>query len=289
MLTVILGFATSLVYGFADFFGAIASRKIKAVTVTFVAGLSGLAFLLSLSIAMGANFSQEAILWGVLAGVASAAAMSALYASLAIGPISILSPLSAVVSAVVPMVVGFAQGDRFSIWGLLALAAILVAIFLVGFVPGNDVRLPSAKGLVLGTAAGVGIGIVLICIDQAPADSGLASVILLRAVAATLLGAFTLLMFLKSRKPASAEPKPQRAPLKLWAAVFMAGIFDSSANVFFLLASRIGSLSVVSVLTALYPLGTIILARIFLKEKIAKTQMIGILIALAASAVLALG
>ena len=289
MLTVVLGFATSLVYGFADFFGAIASRKIKAVTVTFVAGVSGLSFLLALSIFMGADFSQEAIFWGVLAGVASAAAMSALYASLAIGPISILSPLSAVVSAVVPMLVGFAQGERFSIWGLLALAAILVAIFLVGFVPGNDVRLPSAKGLILGTAAGVGIGIVLICLDQAPADSGLASVILLRAVAATLLGAFTLIMFLRSRQAASQVSKPPRVPLKLWLAVFLAGLFDSSANVFFLLASRIGSLSVVSVLTALYPLGTIILARIFLKEKIAKTQMIGILIALGASAILALG
>jgi len=289
MLTVILGFATSLVYGFADFFGAIASRKIKAVTVTFVAGVSGLSFLLALSIFMGANFSQEAIFWGVLAGITSAAAMSALYASLAIGPISIVSPLSAVVSAIVPMLVGFAQGDRFSIWGLIALAAILVAIFLVGFVPGDDVRLPSAKGLILGTAAGVGIGIVLICLDQAPADSGLASVILLRSVASIILGAFTLFMFLKSRQPASAEPKQQRAPLKLWLAVFLAGLFDSSANVFFLLATRIGSLSVVSVLTALYPLGTIILARIFLKEKIATTQMIGILIALGASAVLALG
>lgn len=289
MLTVVLGFATSLVYGFADFFGAIASRQIKAVTVTFVAGLSGLSFLLTLSIFMGADFSQEAIFWGVLAGVSSAAAMSALYASLAIGPISILSPLSAVVSAVVPMLVGFAQGDRFSIWGLLALAAILVAIFLVGFVPGKDVRLPSAKGLVLGTAAGVGIGIVLICIDQAPADSGLASVILLRAVAATLLGAFTLFMFIRSRLATTQEAKPKRAPFKLWIAVFLAGLFDSSANVFFLLASRIGSLSVVSVLTALYPLGTIILARIFLKEKIAKTQMVGILIALGASAVLTLG
>ena len=289
MLTVVLGFATSLVYGFADFFGAIASRKIKAVTVTFVAGVSGLSFLLALSIFMGADFSQEAIFWGVLAGVASAAAMSALYASLAIGPISILSPLSAVVSALVPMLVGFAQGDRFSIWGLLALTAILVAIFLVGFVPGNDVRLPSAKGLILGTAAGVGIGIVLICLDQAPADSGLASVILLRGVAATLLGAFTLIMFLRSRQAASQVSKPPRVPLKLWFAVFLAGLFDSSANVFFLLASRIGSLSVVSVLTALYPLGTIILARIFLKEKIAKTQMIGILIAIGASAVLALG
>jgi drug/metabolite transporter (DMT)-like permease len=285
----VLGFATSLVYGFADFFGALASRKINAVTVTFVAGVSGLSFLLSLSIFMGANFSQEAIFWGVLAGVTSAGAMSAFYAALAIGPISIVSPLSAVVSAIVPMLVGFAQGDRFSIWGQLALAAILVAIFLVGFVPGEDVRLPSAKGLILGTAAGVGIGVILICLDQAPADSGLASAILLRSVASLILGASTLLIFFKSRTPASAESKAQRAPFKLWLAVFLAGIFDSSANVFFLLATRVGSLSVVSVLTALYPLGTIILARIFLKEKIATTQMIGILLALGASAVLALG
>ena len=286
MLTIILGFATSLVYGFADFFGALGSRRINPVVVTFWSGLSGLFLLLVTSLFMGADFSAEGIFWGVTAGVASAFAMTCLYASLAIGPISILSPLGAVVSAIVPMIVGAVEGDRFSLWGWVALAGILVAVVLVGFVPGADVRLPSAKGLLLGLAAGAGIGLVLIALAKAPSDTGLTSVIFLRATSATLLGIFMVFSLIKAKnKDASGERKP--IPASLWWAVVVAGFFDSSANVFFTLASRVGSLSVVAVLTALYPLGTIILARIFLKEKIAKTQLVGILLALSASALLA--
>lgn len=291
MLTIILGFATSLVYGFADFFGALGSKRIKPVVVTFWSGLSGLGLLLVAALFMGADFSADGIFWGVTAGVASAVAMSCLYASLAIGPISILSPLGAVVSAIVPMIVGSLQGDRFSVWGWVALAGILVAVVLVGFVPGEDVRLPSTKGLLLGLAAGAGIGLVLIALAKAPHDTGLTSVIFLRATSASLLGIFMVFSLLKARKAASnpnaSGERPAKAPISFWWAVIVAGFFDSSANVFFTLASRLGSLSVVAVLTALYPLGTIILARLFLKEKIAKTQLVGILLALAASALLA--
>ena len=298
MLTIILGFATSLVYGFADFFGALGSKRIQPVVVTFWSGLSGLGLLLVASLFMGADFSDSGIFWGITAGVASAFAMTCLYASLAIGPISILSPLGAVVSAIVPMIVGSLQGDRFSLWGWVALAGILVAVALVGFVPGDDVRLPSTKGLLLGLAAGAGIGLVLIALAKAPHDTGLTSVIFLRATSAALLGLFMVFSLVKARtakslnSDASGERPTETAaaakvPLEFWWAVIVAGFFDSSANVFFTLASRLGSLSVVAVLTALYPLGTIILARIFLKEKIAKTQLLGILLALGSSALLA--
>ena len=284
MLTIALGFATSLVYGFADFFGALGSKHIKPVVVTFWSGLSGLALLLTASLFMGADFNQSSILCGVIGGIASAFAMTCLYAALAIGPISILSPLSAVVMAIVPMVIGFAQGDRFSLWGWLALGAILVAVVLVGFVPGEDVRLPSLKGLLLGIGAGVGMGAVLLALAAAPKDSGLASPAILRAVSASLLGIFMLVTIRRSRAEAAAS----KASIRIWLAVMVTGFLDSSANVFFTIASREGSLSVVSVLTALYPLGTIILARIFLKEKIARSQMFGIVLALGASAVLAI-
>ena len=284
MLTIALGFATSLVYGFADFFGALGSKHIKPVVVTFWSGLSGLALLLTTSLFMGADFNQSSILCGVIGGIASAFAMTCLYAALAIGPISILSPLSAVVMAIVPMVIGFAQGDRFSLWGWLALGAILVAVVLVGFVPGEDVRLPSLKGLLLGIGAGIGMGAVLLALAAAPKDSGLASPAILRAVSASLLGIFMLVTIRRSRAEAAAS----KASIRIWLAVMVTGFLDSSANVFFTIASREGSLSVVSVLTALYPLGTIILARIFLKEKIARSQMFGIVLALGASAVLAI-
>jgi drug/metabolite transporter (DMT)-like permease len=284
VLTIALGFATSLVYGFADFFGALGSKHIKPVVVTFWSGLSGLALLLTASLFMGADFNQSSILCGVIGGIASAFAMTCLYAALAIGPISILSPLSAVVMAIVPMIIGFAQGDRFSLWGWLALGAILVAVVLVGFVPGEDVRLPSLKGLLLGIGAGIGMGAVLLALAAAPKDSGLASPAILRAVSASLLGIFMLVTIRRSR----SEAKASKASMRIWLAVMVTGFLDSSANVFFTIASREGSLSVVSVLTALYPLGTIILARIFLKEKIARSQMFGIVLALGASAVLAI-
>jgi len=287
VITVVLGFATSLVYGFADFFGALSSRKLKPIFVTLVSGLSGLVFLLLMSPIFGIPANSTAIFWGFLAGLGSAIAITALYASLAIGPISILSPLGAVMSALVPMFFGvWFKGEQFTFFGSLALVGILIAVGLVGFVPGQDVRLPSPKGLLLGVTAGSFIGLILIFINQAPPDSGVTSVVVMRAVSATTIGSFVLLGYLIRRNISKREFSVGG---KVWLMVALTGILDSSANVFFLFAMRFGSLTVVSVLTALYPLGTLILARIFLKEKIAKVQLAGVLLALSCSALLASG
>ncbi len=285
MLTVILGFTTAVVYGFADFFGAIASRKLSSVLVTAVAGIVGFFFLLTMIPFFGATFSQAAVVAGIAAGVASAIGITALYASLAIGPISIISPFGAVLGALVPLTFGFFIGDRFGPLGWLALALILIAVVLVGFVPGADVRLPSAKGLALAFVAGAGIGTILIALKFSPTDSGLASVLVMRLVSAGLLNILLLATWLRLRRRNGSSPKSIIAG-KFWWAVIAAGIFDSSANIFFTLALRSGSISVVSVLTALYPLGTIILARLILKERIARIQMFGVLLALSGSAIL---
>lgn len=282
----ILGFTTAVVYGFADFFGAIASRKLSSVLVTAVAGIVGFLFLITMIPFFGATFSQPAVIAGIAAGVASAIGITALYASLAIGPISIISPLGAVLGALVPMTFGFFIGDRFGALGWLALALILIAVVLVGFVPGADVRLPTAKGLALAFIAGAGIGTILIVLKFSPTDSGLASVLVMRLVSAGLLNLLLLATWLRMRRRSGKTPKNIIAG-KFWWAVVAAGIFDSSANIFFTLALRSGSLSVVSVLTALYPLGTILLARLILKERIARIQMFGVLLALTGSAILA--
>ncbi len=275
-----------MVYGFADFFGAIASRKLSSVLVTATAGIVGFFFLLTMIPFFGATFSQGAVIAGIAAGFASAIGITALYASLAIGPISIISPLGAVLGAMVPLIFGFTIGDRFGPLGWLALVLILVAVVLVGFIPGADVRLPSIKGLVLAFIAGAGIGTILIVLKFSPTDSGLASVITMRVVSAILLNILVFATWMNLRRKKVARPKTPMAG-KYWWAVIAAGIFDSSANIFFTLALRSGSLSVVSVLTALYPLGTIILARLILKERIARIQMFGVLLALSGSAILA--
>jgi len=285
MLTIVLGFATSLVYGFADFFGALASRKLNAMLVTLVSGFSGLVFLISMTPFFGMKFDSSSIFWGALAGVISAVAITALYASLAIGPISILSPLGAIMSALVPMTFGLLfQGESFSAVGIFALVGIVIAVGLVGFIPGADIRLPSPKGLALGLTAGISIGLLLICIDQAPADSGLTPVIFLRLFSMVGIGIMLLVSLARGTRITGIGVTG-----KTWQATVLAGVLDSSANVLFLTAMRLGELSVVSVLTALYPLGTIVLARIFLKEKIAKVQLAGVLLALSCSALLASG
>ena len=287
MITVVLGFATSLVYGFADFFGALSSKKLKPIFVTFFSGLSGLAFLLLMSPIFGMPENPQAIFWGVLAGLGSAVAVTTLYASLAIGPISILSPLGAIMSALIPMFFGVIfKGEQFTAAGWMALLGILIAVVLVGFVPSSDVRLPSLRGLLLGITAGTFIGLILIFINQAPTDSGLTSVVLMRGVSATTIGVFVLISFLVNKNVKRSEFS---LGYKVWLLVAFTGMLDSSANVFFLFAMRYGSLTVVSVLTALYPLGTIILARVFLKEKIAKVQLAGVILALSCSALLASG
>ena len=287
MITVVLGFATALVYGFADFFGAISSRKLKPIFVTLFSGLSGLVFLLAMSPIFGLSTDPQAIFWGILAGLGSAVAVTTLYASLAIGPISIISPLGAVMSALVPMFFGILfNAEQFSVFGWFALAGILIAVVLVGFVPSKDARLPSLKGLLLGVTAGSFIGLILIFINQSPPDSGLTPVVMMRLVSASTIALFVLISFLIYKNVGAGEFSIGK---KFWLIVALTGILDSSANVFFLFAMRFGSLTVVSVLTALYPLGTIILARIFLKEKIAKVQLAGVLLALSCSALLASG
>jgi drug/metabolite transporter (DMT)-like permease len=161
---------------------------------------------------------------------------------------------------------------------------ILIAVGLVGFVPGEDIRLPSAKGLTYGLIAGASIGGILICVNQAPASSGITPIVFLRGSSALIMAIIIGIALLLKRNVSSPD-----ANAKSWRATILAGVLDASANTLFLIAMRLGELTVVAVLVALYPLGTIVLARIFLKEKIAKVQLAGVLLALSCSALLASG
>jgi drug/metabolite transporter (DMT)-like permease len=285
MLTAILGLFTALSYGAADFFAALAARRMRVVIVTCAASLSGLILLLLLLPIVGASFSQEAIFWGFLGGLSSIVALLALYASLALGPISIVSPLGALLSAIVPAAVGVVLlGERFTGVGWVAIAMALIAVVLVGFVPGENVQLPKPRAIILAMIAGTGIGLAVVSLARSPQDSGIGPIIVMRTTAFVLLGVIVLFSVL--RKSATAEIK-QQGP-KLWVLVASAGVLDATANIFFTLASRTGSLTVTGVLTALYPLGTILLARLVLKEKVATVQKIGIALTLVASLILAL-
>lgn len=278
MLSALLGLVGAAVYGASDFFGGMAARRMNSIRVTAINSLAGLVILVAGALLLPTRWSVGAILWGGLSGVAAAIGLILLYACLAIGPMSILSPLMALVSAVVPIAVGFTRGERLSIAGDVGLGIGLAAVILICFVPGAASVRPSLRGILMAIGAGLGIGGYLILIDLSPTDSGPAPLLTCYVVTGLIVGVLLLI------RRDHSEPAPRKSVLF---AVFC-GVSDAIAAFLFLLALRSGDLSVVSVLSALAPAGTIVLASVVLRERIAPVQWIGLAVALAAAALLAL-
>ena len=288
MLTVVIGLASALVYGTADFFGGLAAKRLGAVLATAIAAGVGLLLILALLPIVGGEWSSEALQLGALSGLTGAVAIGLLYACLAIGPMSILSPLTAVVSAIVPMAVGLARGEAVGVLGGVALAIALVAVVLVGFVPERGAVRPSPRGVLMAVGSGAAIGAFLVILDAAPDDSGLVPLVANRGVNSAVMFALALVMVLAARRR-GRSPRPRADLVAGIRLALICGVFDALANLGLLWGVRIGDLSVIAVLTALYPAGTIILARVVLKERIATVQYLGLALAIAASAMLALG
>jgi drug/metabolite transporter (DMT)-like permease len=290
VLTVLVGLSGALIFGAADFLGGLASKRISPVRVTAISGTTGFVVTLVLWLTViGGTWSTEAAFWGALSGITGALAIVLLYACLAIGPMSILSPLTAVVSAIVPATWGLLQGDRLSTIGYLAIGVALVAVVLVGFVPEKGAVRASGRGLLMATVSGTLIGAFLILIDQTPEDSGLVPLVANRAVNGTtmflLVAVLAMLAARGGRTGALSGSSGWRPGLVLAISV---GVIDSVANALLLLGLRLGELSVMSVLTAMYPAGTILLAATVLRERIAPVQWVGLVLALTAAGMLAL-
>lgn len=285
MITVLLGLSSALVYGAADFFGGIASTRIPAVKVVAGSGLIGLLVLIPASALTGGTWSNEVLLWGVLSGMAGSMGILTLYMALAIGPMSILSPLTAVMSAIVPLSWGLINGERLSLIGYAALGIALVAVVLVGFVPEKGAVRPRLRGVLLAVLSGTLIGTLLILLDAAPDDAGLLPLTVNRMTHAVILWTIVGVMALASR---SRQPSERPAWRRVIPLIVAAGLADSTANILMVTGFRLGDLSVVAVLTALYPAGTIALAAIVLRERIAPVQWVGLVLALTAAALLAL-
>ena len=283
MLSVALALAGSVIYGASDFFGGLAARGTSAVRVTLINSIAGLAVLVFASLVLPSRWGAPVLLWGVLAGVCGAVALVLLYACLALGPMSILSPILALVAAVIPITVGFVRGERLSGLGYLGLAIGLLAIVLICLVPGERAVRPSPRGLLMAVGAGVAIGGYLVFIDLTPPDSGPAPLL----VTFVVTGIVMSVALLGQRLARRGAPRPTITRVTVGFAV-LCGLTDAAAAFLFLLALRMGELSIVSVLNALAPAGTIVLAAVVLRERIAPVQWMGLAVALVAAVLLAL-
>jgi drug/metabolite transporter (DMT)-like permease len=288
VLTVVLGVTGALIYGGADFFGGLAARRSSTLLVTFGVALVGLVGLLTASVFVPATSSADAWIYGAASGLAGGIGIGLLYGSLAIGPMSILSPTTAFISAIVPVSVGLSLGEGGGTTFFIAIALALVAVVLVGFVPEQGAVRPRPLGILMAVGSGTFIGFTVILINMTPADSGIIPLVANRIASSTLLGLAVVgvVIYRISRRATPRLPGlTQLGPV--WGIVVAAGVFDVLANVVVLYGLRIGELSVMSVLIALYPAGTIMLASVVLRERIATVQWFGLGLALLASALLA--
>jgi drug/metabolite transporter (DMT)-like permease len=318
MPAAVIALAGALVYGAADFLGGLAARRLRAIVVTAASAGAGLLAYLVVNLIVPGTPTGLDVAWGVLAGFFGIAAVALLYACLALGPMSILSPLTAVVSAIAPIGWGlFVAGETLAPAAYVGLAVALVAVVLVGFVPGEKVVRPGVRALVMAVGAGAAIGGFLIVIDQTSAESGLAPLIASRTTS-TVITALVVVALMVSAirrgataasalRPAGvvvgvtptghadlehAQPVPASVGLtdgrgRAWGLALACGVADATANAAMLLALRLGDLAIVSALTALYPAGTILLAGIVLRERLAAVQWTGLALALVAGVLLA--
>ena len=278
MVAMLLALASSLGYGGADFAGGLASRDAHVFRVVAAAAPAGLVVNLLLLPVLGADWSASAVAWGAGFGLASAVAFTLLYQTLALGPMSILSPLTAVISAAIPVGIGLLEGERLGTTAALGLLIAVLAIALVGGGPAAESSRPGRLALVLAVGAGAAIAAQLICLHQAPTGSGLAPLLAGSVVSSVvLLGA---VMALHGR----IDRRPPR-----WGLAIGSGTLGALANLAFLLAVRSGDLSIVAVITALYPGATLVLARVVLSERLHPRKGVGLAAAALAVSLLALG
>ena len=163
VLAVFIGVTAALIFGSADFAGGVAAKRISAVRVTAIGGLSGLVILLLVFPLFPSVWSTKGVLLGGITGITGAFAVVLLCACLAIGPMSILSPLTAVISAVVPVLSGVLRGEHLNALGYVAIVVALAAVVLVAIVLRERIAPVQIVGLALALVAAA-----LLAVGEAP-------------------------------------------------------------------------------------------------------------------------
>ena len=273
-MAIVLGLAVALVYGAADFLGGRTSRGNRPVAVVAVSQLTSLG-LLGLLLVVDATSppGPRSLALGAASGVVGLVGVLLLYRGLAVGRMGVIAPVTAVGAAILPLGYGIATGERPSPAALVGVALALGAVALIasgGTAPEGPHGGTGAKELALAGAAGAAFGAGFILLAESGEGSGFWPLLAARsasvplAVVAALRGGNGLAIARGSR-----------------AAVVAAGALDVLAIALYLLASRRGLISLVAVLGSLYPAATVLLARVVLRERLVRIQLLGLVLALA--------
>jgi drug/metabolite transporter (DMT)-like permease len=272
-----LALAASLSWGVADYLAGLWSRRLPLLTVLFIVQSAGLlSIALVVAIRGEGPPGGEAAAYAVLAGLAGAVGLAALYRGLAVGSMSVVAPITAT-GVVVPVGFGIATGDELSGLQSVGLPLAIAGVALAAREPaGVGARLAAGAGIAV--IAALGFGLLLVALDAAADADALWATLIMRVTSWTIwVAAFTVF------RPGLAATG---ADVRVLALV---GVLDTAANALFGLATTRGLLSVVSVLAQLYPIVTVLLARLLLHERISRPQQLGVVAAFAGVALITAG
>lgn len=277
-MAVLLGLLVAVTYGVGDFFGGIASKRNPPTVVVALSQSFGLVIMVLLVLVDGRAPVWRDVGFGAAAGSVGLIGVILLYRGLAAGTMSVVAPITAVGAGVVPFAWGLLTGERPTGIALVGVAAALAAVALVSAADAVEDQTATRSDVVLALGAGVAFGMVFILLGETGEESGMWPVLAARLASVTLVTTGVLLTH-QSLRPADGTLPTIGA----------AGALDAGANALYLLASREGLLSLVSVLSSLYPAATIVLARFVLRERMNTKQLAGIALALTGVALIAAG
>jgi uncharacterized membrane protein len=266
-VAVLFALSSAAVYGAADFLGGLASRRASVFGVVALSQVAGLVALVLLLPWLGGPASSADLAWAAAAGLAGAAGLVLFFRTLARGVMSVIAPITAVTAAAVPVLVGLLGGNRIGVSAAVGIALALCAVVLVSAEGGlAALRAARPTSVVPALLAGSAFGLFFVLLDRTAQTSGLTPLVAARLASVALV----VVVALAGRQ----SLRVTRAALPL---VALSGVGDMSANALFLLATQQeGQLAITGVLASLYPVSTVLLAQVLLRERLAGAQVAGL-------------
>ena len=277
-MAALLALLSSALWGSADFLGGVVARRLPPVAVVGWSQTAGLCAVTAAAAASGELGAPGGWLgWSVLAGAAGASGLVAFYTALSTGTMGVVSPLAAL-GVVVPVAGGLAAGDQPRALQVLGMVLGGVGAIAAGGpeISGRTLRSAEARSVLLAVTAGFCFGVALLAIQRGADSSPLMTMVGMRLTSVLVFVAIGLAV------GSAGGVRPRDLPV-----IAALGVMDVTANLVFALASTRGMDSVVAVLGALYPVVTVLLGLVVLKERLAPVQRVGVVVALGGVALLA--
>jgi drug/metabolite transporter (DMT)-like permease len=274
-MAVVFGLLAALAYGASDFVGGHTTKRSNPWTVVACSQTVAMVGVLIAIPFLPGQLTVSAVLWGGLAGVGSAVGSIALYRGLSSARMNVVAPLSGVMAAAVPVLVGLVTGERPHLLALIGVIIALAAIVLVSLSRSTDSARRSS-GVVEGLVAGGGFALLFIGLQRPGRHTGIWPLTMAEVVAVAVVVTATVI-----------GGHPLRPAPRTVLGTGTAGVLAFAATLLYLLSTRHGLLSIVAVLVSLYPALTVILAAVVLHERSTRVQLAGMLAAAAAVGLIA--